>query len=128
MHKITAVIIGIIALIHSYILILEMFLWESRGPNVFSSFPVELFAQTKDMAANQGLYNGFLAAGLLWSLIFIKDIKWKKNVALFFLSCVAIAGLYGAFTVSTAILFVQTVPAVLGILCVLYLKPKVKSS
>ena len=128
MHKVTAILIGLIALIHSYILVLEMFLWESRGPKVFSSFPVELFAQTKDMAANQGLYNGFLAAGLFWALIFIKDITWKKNVALFFLSCVAVAGLYGAFSVSTSILFVQTVPAVLAIVCLLTLKPKADTS
>ena len=128
MHKVTAILIGLIALIHSYILVFEMFLWESRGPKVFSSFPVELFAQTKDMAANQGLYNGFLAAGLFWALIFIKDIKWKKNVALFFLCCVAIAGLYGAFTVSKTILFVQTLPAVLAILSLLTLKPKADTS
>ena len=124
MHKISAILLAIVALIHSYILILEMFLWESRGPKVFSSFPLELFAPTKVMAANQGLYNGFLAAGLLWALIFIKDVQWKKNVALFFLACVTVAGLYGAFTVSKSIFFAQSVPALLAILCLLTLKPK----
>lgn len=74
------------------------------------------------MAANQGLYNGFLAAGLVWALVFIKDVTWKRNVALFFLSCVAVAGLYGAMTVSQSILFVQTVPAVLAILSLMILK------
>ena len=99
-----------------------MFLWEARGPNVFTSFPPELFAQTKVLAANQGLYNGFLAAGLFWALFFIKDKTWKRNVALFFLGCVAVAGLYGAATASMNILYVQAVPAVLGILSLLFLK------
>lgn len=122
MHIISKVLIGLVAIIHSYIMIFEMFLWESRGPKVFSSFPVDLFEPTKMMAANQGLYNGFLAAGLFWALLFIKELTWKRNVAFFFLSCVAVAGLYGAMTVSTSIVFVQTVPAVLAILSVAFLK------
>ena len=101
-----------------------MFLWESRGPKVFTSFPDDLFAQTKVMAANQGLYNGFLAAGLLWALLFIKDVTWKKHVALFFLICVAVAGIYGALSVSKSIVFVQTLPAIFAIFCLLVLKPK----
>ena len=124
MHIITKVLIGLIAIIHSYILVLEMFLWESRGPKVFTSFPDDLFAQTKVMAANQGLYNGFPAAGLLWALLFIKDVTWKKHVALFFLICVAVAGIYGALTVSKSIVFVQTLPAIFAIFCLLVLKPK----
>ena len=64
MHLISKILVGLVAIIHSYILVFEMFLWEARGPNVFTSFPPELFAQTKVLAANQGLYNGFLAAGL----------------------------------------------------------------
>ena len=79
MHIISKILIGLIAAIHCYILVLEIFLWESRGPVVFSNFPTEMFAQTKVMAANQGLYNGFLAAGLLWALFFIKDMAWKKK-------------------------------------------------
>lgn len=124
MHIITKVLIGLIAIIHSYILVLEMFLWESRGPKVFTSFPDDLFAQTKVMAANQGLYNGFLAAGLFWALLFIKDVTWKKHVALFFLICVAVAGIYGALSVSKSIVFVQTLPAIFAIFCLLVLKPK----
>ena len=124
MHLITKILVGLIALIHSYIVVLEMFLWESRGPKVFTNFPAEMFAQTKDMAANQGLYNGFLTAGLIWTLFLIKDMKWKRNVATFFLGCIAIAGLFGAATVSTSILFVQTVPAVLALICLCVLKPK----
>jgi len=84
MHIISKILITII-------LVFEMFLWESRGPSVFTSFPADLFAPTKVMAANQGLYNGFLAAGLIWALLFIRDAAWKRNVALFFLSCVAVA-------------------------------------
>jgi len=122
MHIIRKILIGLVALIHSYILVFEMFLWESRGPTVFSSFPVDLFAPTKVLAANQGLYNGFLAAGLLWALFFIKEERWKRNVALFFLSCVAVAGVYGALTASLNIIFVQTVPAVLAILSLVFLK------
>lgn len=110
------------ALIHTYILIFEMFLWESRGPKVFSDFPIDLFAPTKVLAANQGLYNGFLAAGLIWALLIIKDVKWKKNVAPFFLSYVVVAGLYGAATASINIIFVQTLPASLAIVSLMVSK------
>jgi len=108
------IIIALVALLHIYILWFEMFAWESRGPKVFRSFPKDLFAPTKAMAANQGLYNGFLAAGLIWTF-FIQNAEWQDNVALFFLGCVAVAGLYGALTADKKILFVQTVPAVIGI-------------
>lgn len=124
MHIISKILITIIAAIHSYILVFEMFLWESRGPSVFTSFPADLFAPTKVMAANQGLYNGFLAAGLIWALLFIRDAAWKRNVALFFLSCVAVAGVFGAMTASRNIFFVQALPAILAILSVLVLKSK----
>ncbi|MEL7161464.1 MAG: DUF1304 domain-containing protein, partial [Bacteroidota bacterium] len=69
MEIISYLIIGLIALVHLYILWFEMFAWESRGPKVFRAFPRDIFAPTKAMAANQGLYNGFLAAGLIWSLL-----------------------------------------------------------
>ena len=124
MHTISKILIGFIAFLHTYIMIFEMFLWESRGPKVFSSFPIELFAPSKTLAANQGLYNGFLAAGLLWALFFIKDIKWKNNISLFFLICVAIAGLYGAFTASPKIIYVQTIPALIAIASLYLLKAK----
>ncbi len=112
------IVIGIIALLHIYILWLEMFAWESRGPKVFRGFPKELFPKTKGMAANQGLYNGFLAAGLIWSF-FIKDDIWRDNVALFFLGCIAVAGIFGALTASKKILIVQTVPATIAIILTL---------
>jgi len=95
-----------------------MFAWESRGPKVFRSISKDVFPKTKSMAANQGLYNGFLAAGLIWSF-FIQNVTWSNNVALFFLICVAIAGIYGAMTVDKKIIFVQTVPAMLGIILLL---------
>ncbi len=112
------ILIGLIALLHFYILWFEMFAWESRGPKVFAGFPKDLFPKTKAMAANQGLYNGFLAAGLLWSLI-IGDPTWSQNVAMFFLICVAVAGIYGYMSVSKRIIYVQTAPAVIAIIALL---------
>lgn len=113
MHTLAQVLIGIIALIHLYIFVFEAFLWERRGPKVFRNFPVELFPKTKALAFNQGVYNLFLAVGLIWAL-FIDDAKWADNIALFFLGCVAVAGVAGA-TVERKILFVQTVPALIAI-------------
>ncbi len=108
-------LIGSIALLHLYFLWLEMFAWTSRGPKVFRSFPRELFEPTKTLAANQGLYNGFLAAGLIWSLL-VEDHHWKIYIAIFFLSCVLIAGIFGAITASRKIFFVQGLPALLTLI------------
>ena len=113
------IIIGLVAIIHIYILWLEMFAWTTRGPKVFKGFPRDLFPRTVSLAANQGLYNGFLAAGLIWTF-FINDAAWSANVAYFFLGCIMIAGLYGAATAQKTILFVQTIPAALGVICVYY--------
>ena len=110
--KITVVLV---ALLHLYFMYFEMFAWESRGPKVFRGFKKELFKPTKSMAANQGLYNGFLAAGLIWSL-FISFPLWATKVAHFFLSCVLVAAIYGAATVSKKILYVQGVPALIGLI------------
>lgn len=113
------ILIAIVAVEHLYILWMEMFAWETKGKEVFkTALPAEMFKPTKGLAANQGLYNGFLAAGLLWSF-FIEDPKWQNNVALFFLSCVAIAGIYGAVSATKKIFFVQALPAILGIVAVL---------
>ncbi len=114
MQRIGNILIGLIAALHLYIAWFEMFAWTTRGPKVFTSFPPELFEPTVVLAANQGLYNSFLAAGLIWSLL-IKDKKWRFNVALCFLSFVAVAGIFGAATASPRILIVQTVPAVIAI-------------
>jgi putative membrane protein len=109
MRLVASLLIGLVAAIHVYIVVLEMLLWQKPlGRKVFRT-TVEQAQQTATLAANQGLYNGFLAAGLVWSLIGGAEVE--RPVATFFLSCVAIAGLYGAATVSRRILLVQTVPA-----------------
>lgn len=106
------VVVGIVAVIHVYILVLEMFLWDKpTGLRAFGLTP-ETAASSKVLAANQGLYNGFLAAGLFWGLSLGAG---GTAVKLFFLGCVLVAGLYGAVTVGRRILFVQAVPATVGI-------------
>lgn len=117
MSVIAMVLVALIALLHLYIMWFEMFAWTTRGPKIFRTFPKDLFEPTKSMAANQGLYNGFLAAGLIWSLL-IQTPAWDIHVATFFLLCVAVAGVYGAATASPRILYVQTVPAVLALAAV----------
>jgi len=117
MKLLSQILIGFVAVEHLYILWLEMFAWTTRGRKTFKSLPQELFEPTKALAANQGLYNGFLAAGLIWSLC-ISDAAWSHNVALFFLSCVAVAGVYGAATAQRSIFFVQALPAIVaGVVC-----------
>ncbi|CAH1001172.1 hypothetical protein LEM8419_02078 [Neolewinella maritima] len=106
-------LIGLLAVLHLYIMWFEAFAWETRGPKVFPTVPRELFAKTTAQAANQGVYNGFLAAGLIWSLLI--DGPWSQHIALFFLSCVAVAGIVGALTVDRKIAYVQTAPALLAI-------------
>jgi len=115
---IAQILIGLVALEHLYILWMEMFAWETAGKKTFKgALPNELFKPTKGLAANQGLYNGFLAAGLIWSLC-IKDVNWHTNIATFFLGCVAIAGIYGAISATKKIFFVQALPALLALLFV----------
>ena len=114
------ILIGIIAFLHLYIMYFEMFAWETKGPKVFNNFPKDLFPKTKSMAANQGLYNGFLAAGLIWALL-IENPVWKTNVAIFFLVCVAVAGIYGAISVTKRIFFTQALPAIIALLLVFFL-------
>lgn len=109
------ILVALVALLHLYFLWLEMFAWTTKARKVFKKFPQDLFESTKNMAANQGLYNGFLAAGLIWSLL-IQDLIWQRNIALFFLGCVAVAGIYGAISVSRKIFTVQALPALLGII------------
>ena len=108
-------LIGLVAAEHLYILWLEMFAWTTQGRKTFKSFPADLFEKTKPMAANQGLYNGFLAAGLIWSFL-ISDPLWSEQIAVFFLSCVIVAGVYGAITVQRSIFFVQALPAILALI------------
>jgi putative membrane protein len=108
------IVIGIVALFHVYVMWLEMFAWTTKGPKTFKNFEKDLFPKTKSLAANQGLYNGFLAAGLIWTF-FICNPEWRFNVSLFFLVCVSIAGIYGALTADKKIFFVQALPALVGI-------------
>lgn len=119
MEIVAKILIAFVAIEHLYILWMEMFAWETKGKEVFkSALPAEMFKPTKGLAANQGLYNGFLSAGLFWSFL-IEDPKWQTNIALFFLSCVAIAGIYGAISAAKKIFFVQALPAILAIVVVL---------
>jgi putative membrane protein len=111
MRLIALTITAFIALLHVYIAWFEIFAWTSKGPEIFSVFPADLFEPTISMAANQGIYNAFLAAGLAWALK-IKDQEWQTNVATCFLLFVAVAGVFGAMTITTKTLFIQTVPAV----------------
>ena len=114
MHHIARILVGLNALIHAYIAWFEMTAWTSSGPRVFPNLHPALFEHGTAMAANQGLYNGFLAAGLAWSL-FVKDARWQRNVATCFLIFIAIAGVFGAFTVSPTTLYVQLAPASLAL-------------
>lgn len=91
-----SLLVALVAIEHLYILWIEMFAWETVGKKTFKSFSPDLFKPTKAMAANQGLYNGFLAAGLIWSF-FIADCHWQFNIRLFFLTCVIVAGIFGVF-------------------------------
>jgi putative membrane protein len=110
MHAAAIIAVGIVAFIHIYILVLEMFLWEKpMGLRAFG-LTKEFAAATRVLAGNQGLYNGFLAAGLIWG-VFTGDI----NVQRFFLSCVLVAGVYGALTANVKILWVQAVPAMVAL-------------
>ena len=116
MSVIASVLIGLIALLHIYIMVLEMFFWDKPlGRKAFALTP-EFATASKTLAANQGLYNGFLAAGLVWGLL-IDD----RAVCLFILGCVVVAGIFGAATVKRSILFVQAVPAILAAIAVHYL-------
>ena len=113
MTMIANVLVALVALLHLYFLVLEMFLWTTpKGRKVFGTTP-EFAEGSKVLAANQGLYNGFLAAGLIWGLL-----RGDAATQVFFLACVLVAGLYGAATVSRKILFVQAAPAALAMLAV----------
>jgi putative membrane protein len=110
------VVVALVALLHVYILVLEMFLWDKPvGLRAFGQ-TLEAATASKVLAANQGLYNGFLAAGLFWGLSLGPA---GTSVKVFFLACVLVAGLYGAATASRKILFVQAVPAAIGLVLVL---------
>ena len=110
---IVIVLTALVALLHCYFLVLEMFLWtQPTGRRVFNTTP-EFAEASKTLAANQGLYNGFLAAGLFWGLL--QGAAAGRPVLVFFLGCVIVAGIYGAITVNKRIFFVQALPAILAL-------------
>jgi len=119
MRTLATLLTGLVALLHFGFLVLEMFLWKNPiGRRVFDT--TEAFAnETYFMAQNQGLYNGFLAVGLLWGL-FTKN----RDVTFFFLICVIVAGVFGAVTASPKIFIVQAVPAILALVFAALAKPK----
>ena len=121
MHTLATVLVLLVAAIHVYILVLEMFLW--RTPRGLRAFDLDqAFAdRSAPLAANQGLYNGFLAAGLLWGAVAADPVGFQVRV--FFLGCVIVAGLFGAATVNRRILIVQALPAVIALAVVLLTRP-----
>lgn len=116
MSTVALVVVYAVAALHVYILILEMFLWTGPIGRRAFGMSTELASQTRPLAANQGLYNGFLAAGLIWG-----GLTGQRSVVLFFLICVAVAGVFGAMTVNRRIFFIQALPALIGIALVLWL-------
>ena len=108
------ILVGLVALIHCYIVYLEMVAWDTpRGHKAFNLKP-DFASASKVLAANQGLYNGFLAAGLFWGLAHPAP-AFAFQIKVFFLLCVLVAGLYGAATASRKILYIQSVPAAIGL-------------
>jgi putative membrane protein len=119
MSTIAKVLVALVAIEHVYILVLEMFLWTTvRGRKAFGT-TLEFAEATKVLAANQGLYNGFLAAGLFWALI--APATYARPLAIFFLACVAVAGIYGGFTASRRIWVIQALPALVALAAVIFI-------
>jgi putative membrane protein len=115
MEILSKILVGLVAIEHLYIMYFEMFAWETIGKKTFKSLPENLFKPTKGLAANQGLYNGFLSAGLIWTF-FISDNIWQTNISIFFLTCVVVAGVYGALTASKKIFITQALPAIIALI------------
>jgi putative membrane protein len=111
---VAGILVALVALLHLYFLVLEMFLWTKPQGRAAFGTDAEFAEASKTLAANQGLYNGFLVAGLVWGLV-----ADRYDVQVFFLLCVIVAGAYGAATVNRRILFVQALPAALALLAVL---------
>ncbi|OBT84529.1 hypothetical protein VE02_06760 [Pseudogymnoascus sp. 03VT05] len=117
MSLLSSVPVAFVALLHVYILVLEMFLWTTpRGLKAFGLKP-DFAEKTKTLAANQGLYNGFLAAGLIWGLVHPVP-EFAEQIELFFLALVGVAGIYGGLTAKPKIFFIQSVPAAIASLAV----------
>ncbi|MFF9156150.1 DUF1304 domain-containing protein [Streptomyces sp. NPDC014846] len=117
MEIVANVLVGLVAVLHLYILVLEMFLWQRKPGRGLHGFDPETARATAPLAANQGLYNGFLAAGLVWGLLAADPTGFRVQV--FFLSCVVVAGVFGATTANRRILFAQALPGALALAAVL---------
>jgi putative membrane protein len=118
MELLSKILIALIAFEHLYILYIEMFAWETKGKKIFKgALSSDLFKPTKVLAANQGLYNGFLVTGLIWTF-FISDVEWNKKISIFFLTCIVIAGVYGALSATKKIFFVQALPGIIALIIV----------
>lgn len=114
MSVLSRLLVGVVALMHVGFLVLEMFLWNGpEGQRIFAQTP-EFTSTTAVLAANQGLYNGFLAAGLLWGAF-----SGRRDLQVFFLTCVIMAGVFGGLTAKPSILVIQAAPAAVALLCVL---------
>jgi putative membrane protein len=115
---ISSILVGLVAVIHIYIMYLECFLWATpKGMKAFGLTEQDAKA-TKPLAFNQGFYNGFLAAGLIWGLLYSGDAG--QHIQLFFLACVLIAGIVGSLTAKKSVLYIQSLPALLGIIAILF--------
>ena len=120
MHVVANIAVGVVALAHLYFLALEMFFWtRPLGLRTFG-MTQDVANSTAVLAANQGLYNGFLAAGLVWGLLAGKN---SRAIKVFFLLCIIIAGIYGGITAKTTILYVQALPAAVALVLVLLSRP-----
>lgn len=120
MNLITSLLILLVAFLHFYFMVLEMILWtKPKGLKAFG-MSLEDALKTQSLAANQGLYNGFLVAGLIWSLIH-PEVEFAFQLSVFFLSCVIMAGLYGGYTVNKKVVFIQALPGFIALLAVLFL-------
>ncbi|MFD8143739.1 DUF1304 domain-containing protein [Streptomyces sp. NPDC059708] len=117
METTATVLVGLVAALHVYILVLEMFLWERPPGRKLHGFDADLARATAPLAANQGLYNGFLAAGLVWGLCAGDPTAFRVRV--FFLACVVVAGVYGGITANRRILLAQALPGALALGAVL---------
>lgn len=120
MEYVAIILVGLVALEHLYILILEMFLWTRPRTRKIFGIKKEEVEITKVFAANQGLYNGFLSAGLFWGLLHPNN-SFGFQIQLFFVACVLVAAIYGSFTVKKSILTVQGLPAFLALISLLIL-------
>jgi putative membrane protein len=118
MRMLALLLVALVAVIHTSFLVLEMFFWNHPiGQQIFNMTP-EVSASSAILAANQGLYNGFLVAGLIWGLV-----SGRRDVKVFFLACVIVAGVYGGLTAKTTILYIQALPGGLAMLAVLFARP-----